>query len=93
VPSSATFLPIALQSPENFNKHGSEHNFFLPPTQSLSFIMSTKDKSQIKNTNAAAKDAGHDNFPKFLLSYGLRIYNHDDVEEGKAILRGMGYGV
>lgn len=55
--------------------------------------MASSDKSQIKNTNAAAKDAGFDNFPAFLLSYGLRIYNADDVEEGKAILRGMGYGV
>jgi hypothetical protein len=55
--------------------------------------MPSADPSQIKNTNAAAKHAGFDNFPAFLLSYGLRIYNHDDVEEGKAILRGMGYGV
>ena len=55
--------------------------------------MSSADKSQIKNANSAAKDAGFDNFPAFLLSYGLRIYNLDDVEEGKAILRGMGYGV
>jgi len=55
--------------------------------------MPSADKSQIKNTSSAAKDAGFDNFPAFLLSYGLRIYNHDDVEEGKAILRGMGYGV
>jgi hypothetical protein len=55
--------------------------------------MSSEDKSHIKNANAAAKDAGHRNFPEFLLSYGLRIYNIDDVEEGKAILRGMGYSV
>jgi len=55
--------------------------------------MADKDKSQIKNTNAAAKDAGFDNFPAFLLAYGLRIYNDDDVQEGKAILRVMGYGV
>jgi hypothetical protein len=55
--------------------------------------MPAADKSQIKNTNTAAKDAGFRNFPGFLLSYGLRIYNHEDVEEGKAILRGMEYGV
>jgi hypothetical protein len=55
--------------------------------------MSSADKSHIKNADSAAKDAGHANFPAFLLSYGLRIYNVDDVEEGKAILRGMGYGV
>jgi hypothetical protein len=55
--------------------------------------MSSSDKSNMKNTNAAAKDAGFENFPTFLLSYGLRVYNHDDVQEGKAILRAMGYGV
>ncbi|KAF2031273.1 hypothetical protein EK21DRAFT_63430 [Setomelanomma holmii] len=55
--------------------------------------MPSSDKSKIKNADAAAKDAGFDNFPAFLLSYGLRIYNDDDVQEGKAILRGMGYGV
>jgi hypothetical protein len=41
----------------------------------------------------AAKDAGFDNFPAFLLSYGLHISNPQDVEEGKAILRGMGYNL
>jgi hypothetical protein len=55
--------------------------------------MPVADKSKIKNTNAAAKDYSLENFPKFLLSFRLRIYNHEDVEEGKAILRGMGYGV
>lgn len=53
--------------------------------------MPTADKSQIKNAQSAAKDAGFDNFPAYVLSYGLRIYNEDDVEESKAILRGMGY--
>lgn len=55
--------------------------------------MSASDKSQIKGTDAAAKDAGFDNFKAFLLSYGLRLENNDDVQEGKAILRAMGYGV
>jgi hypothetical protein len=45
------------------------------------------------NTTSASKAAGFTSFPNFLLSYGLRIYNPDDVEEGKAILRGMGYAV
>jgi hypothetical protein len=53
--------------------------------------MSTADKKW--NTTSAAKDAGFRNFPEFLLSYGLRIYNHEDVEQGKEILRGMGYAV
>jgi hypothetical protein len=55
--------------------------------------MSSSDKTNIKNTNAAAKDAGFQDFSNFLLSYGLRLYNADDVQEGRAILRAMGYGV
>lgn len=55
--------------------------------------MATPDKSHIKNVNAASKDYGHKDFRMFLLSYGLQIWNHEDVEEGKAILRGLGYGV
>ena len=55
--------------------------------------MSGKPRSEIRSTNAAAKDAGYENFSTFLISFGLRIYNDDDVQEGKAILRAMGYGV
>jgi hypothetical protein len=35
------------------------------------------------------KEAGFRNFPQFLLSYGLKIYNPGDVEEGKAILNAL----
>ncbi|KAH7078897.1 hypothetical protein BKA63DRAFT_563564 [Paraphoma chrysanthemicola] len=66
---------------------------YLDITESTNPNMPAADKSQIKNTNSAAKDVGFDNFPAFLLSYGLRIWNDEDVEEGKAILRAMGYGV
>ncbi|KAF2747465.1 hypothetical protein M011DRAFT_402219 [Sporormia fimetaria CBS 119925] len=45
------------------------------------------------NTNKAAQHAGYNNFKHLLESYGLRIWEIDDVEEGKAILRGMGYNV
>lgn len=55
--------------------------------------MSSNNKSRITDTNAAAKDAGFDNFKAFLLSYGLRLENDDDVQEGRAILQAMGYGV
>ncbi|KAH3987361.1 hypothetical protein HBI80_100540 [Parastagonospora nodorum] len=51
------------------------------------------DKSQIKGTTAAAKDAGYASFPAFLIAYGLKMRNDGDVKEGKAILREMGYGV
>lgn len=39
--------------------------------------------------NQTVRDAGFRNFNDFLLSYGLRMNNHDDVLEGKAILRAM----
>lgn len=35
------------------------------------------------------RDAGFKSFDKFLLAYGLRVYDVDDVEEGKKILRAM----
>ncbi|PVI06281.1 hypothetical protein DM02DRAFT_667541 [Periconia macrospinosa] len=56
-------------------------------------MTSEASKSHITGTAAAAKDAGYRHFKHFLESYGLRIWNDDDVQEGKAILRGMGYGV
>jgi len=43
--------------------------------------------------NQATKDAGFNNFKAFLLSYGLRLENSVDVEEGKAVLRSMGYAI
>jgi hypothetical protein len=55
--------------------------------------MPSSDPKSITGTNSAAKDAGFSGFKAFLESYGLRLWNLDDVEEGKAILRGMGYGV
>lgn len=42
-------------------------------------------------TDQAAKAAGYSSFKAMLESYGLRLWNDDDIEEGKAILRGMGY--
>jgi hypothetical protein len=39
----------------------------------------------------ASQAAGHRSFEAFLQSYGLKISSDDDVEEGKAILRGMGF--
>ena len=41
------------------------------------------------STNEMVREAGFDNFERFLASYRLKIYNTDDVEEGKAILRAM----
>jgi hypothetical protein len=51
------------------------------------------DKSYITGTSVAAKDAGHDNFPAYLSSYGFRLHNDDDEQMGRGILQGMGYGV
>ncbi|KAF2856786.1 hypothetical protein T440DRAFT_463006 [Plenodomus tracheiphilus IPT5] len=55
--------------------------------------MPSNNPKSITSTDAAAKDAGFRHFPDFLLSYGLHISSPDDVKEGKAILRGMGYSV
>ncbi|KAF9076529.1 hypothetical protein BDP27DRAFT_1313494 [Rhodocollybia butyracea] len=44
-----------------------------------------KDMSQ----DAFVKYQGFRNFPEFMLSYGLKIYNLDDVEEAKSILAGL----
>ncbi|KAF1958539.1 hypothetical protein CC80DRAFT_408395 [Byssothecium circinans] len=54
--------------------------------------MSTQSSERI-NTNKASQAAGYRHFKHFLECYGLRIWNMDDVEEGKQILRGMGYNV
>ncbi|EDU50158.1 hypothetical protein Alg130_04388 [Pyrenophora tritici-repentis] len=56
-------------------------------------MSSAADKAKITGTGRAAKDMGFDSFKAFLESYGLRVWNHEDVLEGRAILRAMGYGV
>ncbi|KAF2867230.1 hypothetical protein BDV95DRAFT_503500 [Massariosphaeria phaeospora] len=43
--------------------------------------------------NKAAQDAGFKHFKAFLEAYGLRLDNTHDVEEGKDILRSMGYAL
>jgi hypothetical protein len=56
-------------------------------------MSSSTDKSSITTTYKACKDLGFNSFKHFLESYGLRVWEMDDVEEGKAILRAMGYNV
>lgn len=54
-----------------------------PPASDIKVKQTPKKKmSQI----AKVKAAGFDNFNDFLLSYNLRVYNHDDVKEGQRIL-------
>lgn len=56
--------------------------------------MSSKDnKSNLTTPYRAAKALGYDGFPAFLAAYGLYVWDPDQVEEGKEILRGMGYNV
>jgi hypothetical protein len=69
-------------------------SLYILTNQQTSINMSSNtDKSKITGTEAAAKDAGFSGFKAFLESYGLRLHNDDDVQEGRAILRGMGYSV
>ncbi|EMD65721.1 hypothetical protein COCSADRAFT_308928 [Bipolaris sorokiniana ND90Pr] len=56
-------------------------------------MSSEPDKSKITTTHKAAKAQGFHSFRAFLESYGLRVWEPDDVEEGKAILKAMGYNI
>ncbi|KAF2626983.1 hypothetical protein BU25DRAFT_342193 [Macroventuria anomochaeta] len=56
-------------------------------------MSSDASKLSITGLIAAAKDAGFQNFQNLLESYGLQIWKDDEVQEGKAILRAMGYGI
>ncbi|KAK5046854.1 hypothetical protein LTR84_007208 [Exophiala bonariae] len=59
------------------------------------------DKSSSRNTNTQAdttsqmsfnqmvKNAGFRNFDHFMQSYGLKMHDHDDIQEGKAILNAL----
>jgi hypothetical protein len=51
----------------------------------------TNPKPPATGTDAAAKEAGFKHFKEFLECYGLNLQDPDDIEEGKAILRSMGY--
>ena len=62
-------------------------------SQPTTATTASKEPSEVKGTNSAAKHAGFKNFPAFLESYNLKIHNAEDVKEGRAILRAMGYGV
>ena len=39
--------------------------------------------------NQMVREAGFTSFNQFMLSYGLKMHNPDDVEEGKAILKAL----
>jgi hypothetical protein len=56
-------------------------------------MSSNAGKSKITGTEAAAKNAGFSGFQAFLGAYGLKLHNPEEVEEGKVIMRAMGYGV
>jgi len=93
VPLLAINLPISPFPPRSKapQAHGTS-----PHIQSHCLLLTTlsaTDKSHIKSTAAASKDAGYASFPAFLITYGLKMSDEDAVKEGRAILRAMGYGV
>ncbi|KAK5232149.1 hypothetical protein LTR47_006678 [Exophiala xenobiotica] len=50
----------------------------------------SKEKSgQEMGFNDMVRAAGFTSFNQFLLSYNLRVYNDEDVQEGKAILQAL----
>ncbi|TKA25792.1 hypothetical protein B0A49_13814, partial [Cryomyces minteri] len=69
--------------PSNSNTHGSSTSNSNSKNTAQTSASSGKSQRQMVN------EAGHANFPNFLASYGLRIYNPDDVQEGKEILNTM----
>lgn len=42
-----------------------------------------------RSFNSRWRDAGFTSFNHFMMSYGLKMHNDDDVQEAKAILRGL----
>lgn len=49
----------------------------------------TAPKTKKMSLQQMVKAAGFRSFNEFLLSYNLRIYEDDDVKEGKAILQAL----
>ena len=56
--------------------------------QSAAGSTNTSAFSQPKSQNQLIKDAGFDNMDRFMKSYGLKMHDHDDVQEAKDILDG-----
>lgn len=42
-----------------------------------------------KSLNQMVREAGFESFNRFMQSYGLKVWEPEDVEEGKAILKAM----
>lgn len=55
------------------------------PPQNSSTDIAPKDQSQ----RQFLKECGYDGMQHFMLSYGLKMWNDDDLEEAKAILEGL----
>ena len=49
----------------------------------------SNSKGDALSDYAFLKNAGYKHFNDFMQSYGLRVYEPDDIEEAKAILRGL----
>ncbi|KAJ9612023.1 hypothetical protein H2200_003618 [Cladophialophora chaetospira] len=60
-----------------------------PSGTAQSTTTTTTEAKKPMSQNQMVRAAGFRNFPEFLLSYNLRIYNDEDVQEGKAILKAL----
>jgi hypothetical protein len=58
------------------------------PTSTSTSTSKPSNSSDSKSQYRTIKDAGFDNMNQFMNSYGLKMYNHEDVQEAKAILEG-----
>jgi hypothetical protein len=61
----------------------------MPPSSKPNTNTNTNTDTNNMSTYAMVKAAGFTSFYHFLLSYNLRIYEPDDVNEGKAILEAL----
>jgi hypothetical protein len=57
-------------------------------TSSTTKNSSSNNQSNDKSQYRLIKDAGFDNMNQFMNSYGLKMHDHGDVQEAKAILEG-----
>ena len=69
--------------PSNTNKQSSSNS------GAASNNSSNPPSSDRKSDYQMVKDAGFDNVNHMMQSYGLKMHNHEDVQEAKAILDGF----
>jgi hypothetical protein len=81
--------PSSIQHANCTSQHVVQLHKVKMPETSTAQSNDTNQSKKGMSINAMVRAAGFSSFNQFLLSYNLRIYNPDDVEEGKAILKAL----